>query len=114
MAKLWSAANIRIYGGGANEDQFLEGISKVCGEVDVVTESASDGDHGYTRSQSFRRERVLDVGCLAEVPIGRAVVMLSGAPALVVRTTTCLEGDQAEVVRSSLARYGVPAELVAA
>ena len=91
MAKLWSAANIRIYAGGANEDQFLEGISKVCGEAEVVTESASEGRSGHSRTQSLRRERILDVGTLAEVPLGRAVVMLSGAPAVVVRTTSCLD-----------------------
>ena len=110
MAKLWSAANIRIYGGGANEEQFLEGISKVCGEVEVVTPSVSDSPGGHTRSQSMRRERVLDVGTLAEVPLGRAVVMLSGAPAVVVRTTTCLEGGLAPVVRASMAHHGAPVE----
>jgi type IV secretory pathway TraG/TraD family ATPase VirD4 len=113
MAKLWSAANIRIYGGGANEDQFLEGISKVCGEAEVVTESASDGGYGHSRSQSLRRERVFDVGTLAEVPLGRAVVMLSGAPAVVVRTTSCLEGELAPTVGASMERHGAPAELVA-
>ena len=110
MAKLWSAANIRIYGGGANEEQFLEGISKVCGEVEVVTPSVADSPGGQTRSQSMRRERVLDVGTLAEVPLGRAVVMLSGAPAVVVRTTTCLEGALAPVVRASMAHHGAPVE----
>ena len=50
------------------------------------------------------------MGTLAEVPLGRAVVMLSGAPAVVVRTTTCLEGGLAPVVRASMAHLGAPVE----
>ena len=103
MAKLWSAANIRVYGGGANEEQFLEAVSKMCGESDVVSESVSDSRLGHTHSQSLRRERVLDVATLAAVPVGRAVVMLSGAPPVVVRTTSCLDADMGEQLRARAA-----------
>jgi len=79
--------------------------------VDVVTEGTSDSSHGQSRSQSFRKERVLDVGTLAALPLGRAVVLLSGAPPVVVRARSVWEGEHARAVRATVDPVLVPESL---
>ena len=43
MRKLWSAANVRTYGGGVADPEFLEEMSKLVGEHDVATRSSTTG-----------------------------------------------------------------------
>ena len=91
MKKLWGAANIRVYGGGTHEAEFLEDVSRICGEWDAPATSlstvrgSSAGSGGRTYTASTKRERVLDVSTLGALPASRAVVMLSGTYPLVVR-----------------------------
>ena len=90
MRKLWGAANIRVYGGGTHEAEFLEDVSRICGEWDAPATSLSTarggtGTGGRTYTASTKRERVLDVSTLGALPASRAVVMLSGTYPLVVR-----------------------------
>ncbi|WFF09914.1 TraM recognition domain-containing protein [Micromonospora sp. WMMD1076] len=37
MRKLWSAANVRTYGGGVADPDWLKELSKLIGEHDVTT-----------------------------------------------------------------------------
>ena len=90
MRKLWGAANIRVYGGGTHEAEFLEDVSRICGEWDAPATSLStvrggSTGSGRTYTASTKRERVLDVSTLGALPASRAVVMLSGTYPLVVR-----------------------------
>ena len=91
MRKLWGAANIRVYGGSTHEAEFLEDVSRTCGEWDAPSTSVSTnrggsaGSAGRSYSRSTRRERVLDAATLGALPASRAVVMLSGTYPLVVR-----------------------------
>ena len=41
MAKLWSSANIKTYGGGVSEPGFLDALSRLVGDHDVATRSTS-------------------------------------------------------------------------
>ncbi|MGC8628530.1 MAG: hypothetical protein ACP5VR_13475, partial [Acidimicrobiales bacterium] len=73
-----------------HEGEFLEDISRVCGDWDALATSLSTarggpGSGGRTYTASTRRERVLDVPTLAALPPSRAVVMPSGTYPLVVR-----------------------------
>ena len=72
MKKLWGAANIRVYGGGTHEAEFLEDVSRICGEWDAPATSTSTArGTSRTYTAATRRERVLDVstlGCPALVP----------------------------------------------
>lgn len=87
MAKLWGAANIRVYGGGVSEPGFLNNVSAVCGQVDVRQPSSTwSAGSGRSVSNMTRKEAVFDTGTLAALPLGRAVVMLSGAYPVLVRT----------------------------
>ena len=46
MRKLWGAANIRVYGGGTHEAEFLEDVSRICGEWDAPATSLSTARGG--------------------------------------------------------------------
>ncbi len=105
MRKLWGAANIRLYGGGSNEQGFLDDISSVCGEMDTrqLTSSYNGGRQGHSRSYATRREPIFDVATLAALPRGRAVLMASGIDPVLIRTESVLDGPYAAEVRASLA-----------
>jgi type IV secretory pathway TraG/TraD family ATPase VirD4 len=86
MKKLWGAANIRVYGGGTHEAEFLEDVSRICGEWDAPsTSSSTTRGTGRTFTAATRRDRILDVSTLGALPSSRAVVMPSGTYPLVVR-----------------------------
>lgn len=99
MRKLWGASNVRVYGGGVADLDFLDDVSQLCGEYDAPTRSQST----RTITHSSRRERVFDVATLAALPAGRAVVMLSGAPPVLVELESCFAGRHAGAIRSALA-----------
>jgi hypothetical protein len=61
MEKLWSAANIRLVGAGVAETEFLQRVSKLIGDRDVVSRSSSSTRGRRTVSAQLRRERILDV-----------------------------------------------------
>ena len=105
MRKLWGAANIRLYGGGSNEQGFLDDISSVCGEMDTrqLTTSYNGGRMGQSRSYATRREPIFDVATLAALPRGRAVLMASGIDPVLIRTESVLDGPYGGAVRASLA-----------
>ena len=46
MRKLWGAANIRVYGGGTHEAEFLEDVSRICGDWDAPATSLSTARGG--------------------------------------------------------------------
>jgi type IV secretory pathway TraG/TraD family ATPase VirD4 len=86
MKKLWGAANLRVYGGGTHEGEFLDEVSRICGEWDAPSTSMSTARAtGRSYTAATRRERILDVSTLGALPASRAVVMPSGTYPLVVR-----------------------------
>lgn len=110
MRKLWSASNIKVYGGGVDEDAFLEHLSKVIGDYDRVSSSTSYGRGHRTVSQQLHRERILDVADLAAMPRGRAVVLSSGSRPTLIRTVPWMTGPHAAAVTASIAAHDPEAE----
>ncbi|THA70654.1 conjugal transfer protein [Streptomyces sp. A0958] len=110
MEKLWSAANIRLYGGGVSDTRFLGDLSQLAGEFEAETvavsyQPAQSGMGLFSNrstNHSPRRERVLDVADLGAMPPGRALVLASGTPPVLVATIPWWEGPYAEDVRASL------------
>ncbi len=102
MRKLWSAATVKVYGGGVSEVEFLSELSQLVGDFDLATVSTSHGKGGRSSSHAMRRERVLDVADLAALPRGRAVVIASGAPPALVRTRPWMSGPRAAEVAASI------------
>ena len=110
MRKLWSAANIKVYGGGVSEVEFLNELSQLIGDYDLTTTSVSHGRGGRSTNRATRRERVLDVADLTSLPRGRMIVFASGAPAALARTLPWMTGPHADVVRDSIRKHDPVAE----
>jgi len=106
MQKLWSAANVKFYGGGVSEASFLRDLSTMVGDHDVEKWSRSNGRGGSSRSQSWSREPILSVDALGALPRGRAVLLSSGNPATMLETVPWMAGPHAEVITKSLATAG--------
>ncbi|PPG43734.1 type IV secretory system conjugative DNA transfer family protein [Pseudoclavibacter sp. RFBA6] len=105
MTKLWSAANVAVYGGGVKEDKFLETLSRLVGDHDRVRTTVSTSAGTRSVSQSVQRERTLDIEQLSAMPKGRAIVLSSGSRATLIRTMPWMRGSQAEAVRESIMTY---------
>jgi len=114
MRKLWSAANIKVYGGGVSEVEFLSELSQLVGDFDLNMTSVSHGRGGRSTNRAMRRERVLDVADLNAMPKGRAVVFASGAPATLVRTLPWMAGPRAGEVRASIGEHDPAADVTIA
>lgn len=105
MEKLWSAANRRIYGGGVSDTAFLERLSKLVGERELLRTSTSSSKTGTSVSRQLQREVILDVAELAALPPGRALVFASGSRATLMRSVPWMAGPHADQIRASLNQY---------
>ncbi len=108
MSKLWSAATVKIYGGGVSEVEFLEQLSRLIGDFDLQSTSVSYSqgpNGGRSTSRSVRRERILDVADLSALPKGRVIVVGSGARPALARTLPWMQGPYAQLIRESIARH---------
>lgn len=105
MNKLWSAANIKIYGGGVSEVDFLDRVSRLIGDYSYISRTQSKSRQGTSNSYDTRTDRTLDVADLGALPRGRAIAFISGAPAVMLKTVPWYEGQYKEAVESSLAKY---------
>ena len=88
MNKLWSAANVKAYGGGVSEDKFLQSLSNLIGVEYVDQVQTSSSRQGTSRSVSVgaAQRPIAPVSELMAMPPNRAWVFASGAPAVYVRT----------------------------
>jgi len=108
MEKLWSAATVKLYGGGVSEVEFLEQLSRLIGDFDLQSTSVTHSpgrNGGRSISRSVRRERILAVSDLAALPPGRVIVLGSGARPTLARTLAWMHGSDAAAVRASIARH---------
>lgn len=108
MRKLWSAANIRVYGGGGttNDGTFLADLARMIGDYDRQTSSTSTSREGHrTVSVQSQRDRILDDADLAALPKGRAVVIASGARPTLIRTQPWMAGPHSAAVRASIVAH---------
>jgi len=103
--KLWSAANLKMYGGGVSDEPWLRELSNLIGPHDVSRWSQSTGRGGASRSQSWSSEPILDVAELMGLPRGRAVLLSSGNKAAMLRLVPWMEGPHAVAVQASLSRW---------
>jgi type IV secretory pathway TraG/TraD family ATPase VirD4 len=105
MKKLWSAANVKVYGGGVSEAAFLDDVARMIGDYDRASSSVSSGRGHRSVSRQLHRERILDVADLAAMPRGRAIVLASGARPTLIRTQPWTTGPHAAAVRASIAAH---------
>ncbi|QSB07182.1 type IV secretory system conjugative DNA transfer family protein [Natronoglycomyces albus] len=105
MQALWSAANIRVLGGGVSDAEFLENQSKLIGEFDEATHSHSSSTGSSSRSTSMRRRRILEPSDLTALPDGRVVVLPSGARPVLARTRAWWDSPWAEAIERSQQKW---------
>jgi type IV secretory pathway TraG/TraD family ATPase VirD4 len=105
MRKIWSAANVKVYGGGVAEEGFLRALSDLIGDYSYTNVSIFSGKSGSSRSRQGGKERIFDVSNLAELDRGRAVVLASGAPATLVRTLPWYTGRYKDAVEASIKKH---------
>ena len=88
MNKLWSAANVKAYGGGVSEDKFLQSLSNLIGVEYVDQVQTSSSRQGTSRSVSVgaAQRPIAPVSELMAMPPNRAWVLASGSPAVYVET----------------------------
>lgn len=112
MRKLWSASNVRVYGGGGttSDGSFLEDLARAIGQYDRLSSSTSYGRGQRTVSQQLHRERIMDVDDLAALPKGRAVVLASGSRPTLIRTQPWMTAAYAADVLASIAAHDPQAE----
>ncbi len=102
MEALWSAANVKLYGGGNDDDRFLQRLSNAIGTAQQITRSSSVGSGRRTVTRAVRDVAILTPAELRSLPAGRAVLLPSGMPPVLVRAVPWWDGDQADAVRASL------------
>ncbi|MGW1991420.1 type IV secretory system conjugative DNA transfer family protein [Embleya sp. NPDC001921] len=108
MAKLWGAANVRVYGGGVSDTRFLAELSSATGVFEPRTTSTTRRSSAWwpdSVGRSSRSEPVLDVADLASMPRGRALVLMSGRRPVLVEPLPWWRGPHAEAVRASIAAH---------
>lgn len=82
---LVTSSNFHVYGGGIDDEKYLEQLSRVVGHHRVATASTSWSANGGSQSRQWSRERILDVEDLAALPVDRALVLSSGNPPVLAR-----------------------------
>lgn len=82
--KLWSSSNVKVYGGGVDDNQFLPMVSTLIGThwVDSRQYSSSRDGSSTTLSIDSQERRIATEADLRAVPRGRAWVLSSGATAV--------------------------------
>ncbi|PPG28578.1 conjugal transfer protein [Pseudoclavibacter sp. RFBG4] len=105
MRKLWSASNIKVYGGGVDEPAFMKSMSEVIGDRDRQTSTTSYTRGQRTVSNNVNRERIMDVDDLTALPKGRAIVFASGSRPVLAKTIPWMAGGHADAVKESIRRY---------
>lgn len=114
MEKLWSSANIRVYGGGDVNVKFLGGLSELIGPYEPTTTSLSvqrGQNTSRSTTTSTREEKILDVADLSAMERGRAIVFPSGSRPALIQTQPWTAGPYADAIRASLAQYAPSEEM---
>ncbi|PCC27061.1 conjugal transfer protein [Glutamicibacter sp. BW80] len=105
MKMLWSAANVKFYGGNVSEKAFLDDMAAFIGDFDRVTSSVSSGRGQRSVSRQLHRERILGVDDLAALPKGRGVVFSAGNRPVLIRTKPWMTGPMAEDIKASITAH---------
>jgi type IV secretory pathway TraG/TraD family ATPase VirD4 len=115
MRKLWGASNVRVYGGGAAEQEFLSDLEKLIGDYNrlVASPSSHQAPGGGSTSTSWQLTPtpILTVADLAALPRDRIIVMPSGAPPVLAQPVYWWTTPQAAEIRDSIATHDPPAVL---
>ena len=117
MKKLWGASNVRVYGGGASEKEFLSDLETQIGEynrrVRQLSSSSGRGGSSKSISEQLTPTPILPVAELAALETDRIIVVPSGARPILARPVPWWQTDNAQAIEASIAAHD-PAVLSAA
>jgi type IV secretory pathway TraG/TraD family ATPase VirD4 len=100
MDTLWAASTVKLIGAGLDDDRFLEKVSRLVGEHDVAIRSVHyGGSHG--ENLSVRRQRILAVEDLRQLPKGQALLLATGCRPALVALRPWYDGPQAAAIRAA-------------
>lgn len=107
MQKLWSAANVKVYGGGVSEVDFLEQLSKLIGPYEHLKRSISRStrERGSSSSLDFASDQILDVADLGALDRGRLIVLGAGAVPTLARSLPWFTGPDKKKIEASFAAH---------
>ena len=108
MRKLFSTANVVTYGGNVKEEGYLKMLSELIGKYTYTSVSSSRQKDSGSTSRQDATDDILSVADLAALPKGRAVMLGSGARAVLVRTVPVSARPYADAAAVSEAAYNVP------
>ena len=108
MKKLFSTANVFTYGGNVKEEQFLKMLSDLIGQYRYTSVSTSKQKDSRSTSRQDSTDDILSVADLAALPKGRAVMLGSGARAVLLRTVPISDRPYADKVAASEAAHNSP------
>jgi TraG/TraD family. len=96
IKKLWSASNVKVYGGGVSEREFLALISDLIGVhwVDSTQISTSTQGRSVSTSKASQQRPIATVADLQALPAGRAWVFASGATGVLAQLVPWWESDK--------------------
>ncbi|WP_298991896.1 type IV secretory system conjugative DNA transfer family protein [uncultured Pseudokineococcus sp.] len=101
MRTLWSAATVRVYGGGVADQRWLAELSDLIGDHDEIHRSVSTSRHGRSTSIDTRQRRTMTTAELTALPTKRAVVLAGGRPLLVEPMRWFEDKRQAETITAA-------------
>lgn len=102
MKAMWSAATIKVYLGGVEEDGIIESMSKLIGDYDKEQRSVNQSRSGRSVTYSHQRARILEPSDLSALARGRAIIFASGARPTLARTVPWMRGPRAQEVKDSI------------
>ena len=113
MKKLFSTANVFTYGGNVKEEQFLKMLSDLIGQYRYTSVSTSRQKDSLSTNRQDSTDDILSVADLAALPKGRAVMLGSGARAVLLRTVPISERPYGDKVTASDATHNSPQPVTA-
>nr|WP_269811282.1 type IV secretory system conjugative DNA transfer family protein [Kineosporia rhizophila] len=100
MATLWSAATIRIYGGGVADQRWLSELSDLIGDHDETHRSITHRRGERSVSVDVRQRRTITAAQLAALPRDR-IILFAGSKPLVLEPQPWYTGDQADEINAA-------------
>jgi type IV secretory pathway TraG/TraD family ATPase VirD4 len=106
MKKLWGASNVRVYGGGASEREFLADLETQIGEynrrVRSVSSSSGRGGSSKSISEQLTPTPILTVAELAALEGDRIIVIPSGARPILARPIPWWQTEHRAAIDASI------------